>query len=208
MRAVGAVVGGFIGGFSSLTGVAVGSGVDEAYRRLQPFIDSGEISEEFALNESMWGIIPGLTELIPIARLLRLAGGKSAAQAAYRALNKSGRGLKSAVGAVSRDASIQALEETVQEMVGGIAQNYIEMNVNEQRKWYDDILNAGAAGGVSGAVLGVLTSAFGLKKRGRIRKGMSKHEVGQVVMIDIALHEKVITPDEVSAVPSTAHVAI
>jgi len=197
---IGTAIAGPAGGVALAATLGGAQGITEQRSRLQPFVDNGELSEEAANRASLVGVVPGVLQAYTPFKLVGKVMGKSVEKQVFKVLEK---GLLSKPGLkyLGKEGLEGGFNEVLTESVGVIGQNAIErVVVNKDRKWYDGVGEAAGAGGGAGFVLSVITTAVGLKVRGRLPEQASTKKIGEMIMIHMALEQGVISETEAKLV--------
>jgi len=112
-------------------------------------------SEETASKAAMWGAGVGLSELVPLYKILDKIPGSKAV------------GFKKTL----IDAAVSGSEEIAQENLQSAAQNITaqKLGYDPDRGTFEGFEEATVVGGVTGSLLSLLASAFGGRYRGRVQ---------------------------------------
>jgi hypothetical protein len=140
-------------GSALATTAALGAGAEGAgqYEEAQAY----GASEEDARLAARWGALIGMSEAVPVWRILQ------------RYDKASGGQLHSAVSSAIRQGIAGTFEEGVQEVVQTAAGNKVAKEIYDtERKLVDGVLEAGEVGGIVGFVTNAIAAGAGVKLRG------------------------------------------
>lgn len=155
---VGAGVTGLITG----TAIGVGAGAGEASERAR----KAGATEEERNTATLQGAAVGLTEMLPIGRIMRLPG---LSRLVRKVDGKDGTNdVLTGVQRIRNAAATGSLEAT-QEMTAAFLQNLIERGYNPEKELLDaGIIDEGIAGGGAGAIMQALVDFLTTGKRAKV----------------------------------------
>ncbi len=187
-----------LGGKAMATaGMAMAGAASSGVEQFKDAIASGA-DEETALKAFLLGGAVGTSEVVPLNRMLRRLDGVSGgtfSKALTRALGT--KLLKGKAAEITVEAARDAFEESLQEVFQSAAGNTIAADIlqyDTDRKLTDGMLEDGAAGGVTGVVMSLLTQAIG---RVRAPDGSEQPPTEPGTTVDPAPAAATVAPSEV-----------
>lgn len=171
-------------GIATATSMATTMGIGESRQRRQLAIQSGALSATEGQLAELNGALPGIIQVLPVMRALRLMGPKASLV------------LRRGIRQYATDGIETALEEALVETLGELGQDVIEKwNFNPDKVIGETAIQTAKVSGAGGFVVGLATSAIRGVRLGRYRKppdggnGFGTEDARRIMADALALEE-------------------
>ena len=184
------------------TGIALLGSMATSEEFYQDAKQSGA-SEEIALKAAYIGMGVGVTEILPLYKLLdRLTGGNVQAQ---RSIWK---WVRQAMGAGVEEATQETFQKIAQNIVAGDNKFFLSLGYDPDRNAFKGIGESAAVGGATGIILSLLANAVGLKQRGRSTTEAAPEAETKTPPTEAASEAEAKTPPTETTTPITDSVVL